>query len=190
MAELRDTRQEAATVESRRAMRRRLLSLAGGGGAIAAGAALASDLGAVAGAAQNTSGLDGAWEAAFLLYTSPPGAPANRILHIFTSGGGVIAQIGPVGRRPDGSVANLSIGIGSWARTGGRGFEYSYHYTRWLDEATRIEQNVVWARLTLDASGNRWTGDWKVREVDAAGLVVGTREGPVEGNRLGVDSLA
>jgi hypothetical protein len=134
--------------------------------------------------------LEGTWEAAFLLYTSPPGAPPNRIVHVFTDGGGVLAQIGPVLRRPDGSFVYLSMGVGTWARAGGREFEYSYRYARWLDDATRIEQNVVWARLMLDASGDRWTGDWKVHEMDAAGTVVGTREGPVEGRRLGVDSLA
>jgi hypothetical protein len=173
-----------------RATRRRLLALAGGSTA-ALGVALAADAIQVAGAVQGGPALAGVWEAAFLLYTSPPGAPPNRITHIFTASGGVIAQIGPIGARsPDGSFNRLSMGIGAWAPTGGREFEYSYRYLRWLGDLTQVEQIVVWARLTLDSGGDRWTGDWKRRDVDGTGAFVRALEGPVEGKRLGVESLA
>jgi hypothetical protein len=191
MAQLHDIRGGTVPGETDRATRRRLLAIAGGGGAVAAGAVLTSGLVVVAGAAQIMSGLEGAWEAAFLQHTSPPGAPANRILHIFTGGGGVITQFGPIGARAaDGSFSRLSFGAGSWAHSGGREFEYSYRYIRWLGDLTQTEQIVVWVRLTLEAGGNQWTGDWKRRDVDGTGAAVRTLEGPVQGNRLGVDSLA
>jgi hypothetical protein len=99
----------------------------------------------------------------------------------------------------DGTLTNISVpslavptespGYGVWARTGRRRFAVTFLTVVSDGAGNLVGTNKVRATLTTSKDGDRFSGNFQVDVFDAAGTLVVTDVGAIEGTRITIEPL-
>ena len=148
-------------------------------GLLAAGAAAAFLSRREAARAQQTApgagaGLVGAWLVASSRVTGP-----GVVLLTFTSDGTFF--------RSGDTHPVLSVGHGAWVPVGERDFEATYIAWRFDANRSHIGSQNTRIRITLGPDPDQFTGLTKTSTLALDGSVQDTREGQLQGQRIGVE---
>ena len=137
---------------------------------------------------QQSDRLEGSWR---VTVTPPGGAPSFRGLITFNKDGGLVAsaQGDVLLNAPPGVPPVATAGHGAWEKIGSR--RYAFTFLQILYDADGGYQGEVKIRhkITLNNSGNRWSGQLQSEIFDADGNVVFSGSGTEHATRIEVEPL-
>ncbi len=146
------------------------------GTALAAGAALATGLGARALPADASAGsLIGTW----VLTSTRAGAVPNGILYMVLPDGGFL--------RTSNAHPTESPSMGVWRQVSDTVYDVTYMALLFDNTGAFIGHRKTWVRIPLDASGDSFTGHFRIVTLDLNGAESAPTEGEVRGTRMVVE---
>jgi len=139
--------------------------------------------------------LDGSW-AMTVVATSPPGLPPLISLITFTRDGEVIeSRRGYLPFSPFGPILETA-GHGAWDRARHGAFDVTFTFlvqaapnNTALPNGDPLGTDTIRLRITVDASGDGFSGTFVSEARDTSGIVVFSASGTVQGTRLKVEPL-
>ena len=131
--------------------------------------------------------LEGSW----LVTVNSNGAPPFKGLITFNNGGGLIASAqGDILLNPPPGVPPVATaGHGAWEKTGSRRYAFTFRQILYGSDGSYQGEAKIRHRITLSASGNRWSGQLQVEYFDADGNVVFSGRGTEQATRIEVEPL-
>ena len=147
------------------------------GSALAAGAALAARAGAVQ-AQEAPVSLVGTW----IITSTRAGSVPNGILVLVLPDGGFL--------RTGNAHPTESPAMGVWRQVGDADYEVTYMALQFDNTGTFIGHRKSWLRIPLDASGDSFTGRFRVVTLDLSGTESAPTEGEIRGTRMVAEPFA
>lgn len=129
--------------------------------------------------------IEGSW----VVIVTPNGAPPFRGLITFDTGGGLIASAqGDILLNPPPGVPPVATaGHGAWKRTGNRRYAFTFRQILYGSDGSYQGEAKSRHKITLNASGNQWSGQLQFEIFDADGNVVFSGSGTEQATRIEVE---
>lgn len=132
--------------------------------------------------------LIGAWQLAISLTEESPNAalPANQtsLITLFADGNVILANAGQLPLLPPSSGLFFTAAHGSWEASGPDSADLTFMFLV-IDQAGGLSSvNTGTMSITIDPSGDRFTGSLAIGAVSTSGNPTGAQEGTVEGTRI------
>jgi len=131
--------------------------------------------------------LEGSW----LVTVTSNGAPPFKGLITFNNGGGLIASAqGDILLSPPPGVPPVATaGHGAWEKTGNRRYAFTFIQILYGSDGSYQGEAKSRHKITLNNSGNRWSGQLQFEIFDADGNVVFSGSGTEQATRIEVEPL-
>ena len=149
------------------------------GGAIVAGAALAAGMPAGPARADNSAGsLVGTW----IITSTRAGSVPNGILVTVLPDGSFL--------RTGNTHPTETPAMGVWRQVNDTVYDVTYMALQFDNAGTFIGHRKTWLRIPLDASGDSFTGRFRVVTLDLNGAESAPTEGEIRGTRMVAEPFA
>lgn len=153
---------------------------------------ISDDPGSKSGAAsenKKSKDLQGSW---LVTVTPPGGAPPFQALVTFDAGGGVVgsAQGDVLLQAPPGVPPVATAAHGAWEQTAKREFLFTFRQIFYGADGSSQGGAKIRSAVTLNESGDEWSGQLKVEYFDTYGNVVFSGEGTMQATRIVAEPLA
>ena len=149
------------------------------GSTLVAGAALAGGMVARTPAADASAGsLIGTW----VLTSTRAGAVPNGVLYMVLPDGGFL--------RTSNAHPTESPSMGVWRQVSDTDYDVTYMALLFDNAGTFIGHRKTWVRIPLDASGDSFTGHFRIVTLDLNGAESTPTEGEIRGTRMVVEPFA